>query len=92
MALRLARNLLEHGAIAYMIIRDENDGIRSGVILKADKDEVCWKNRAIPIRQKSRLFQRSTVVNKLYDYHKQKGYKEQYLLMLHIDSRGNNIE
>lgn len=89
-ALRLARNLLEHGAIAYMIIRDENDGIRSGAILKADKDEVCWKNRAIPVRQKSRLFQRSTVVNKLYDYHKQKGYKEQYLLMLHIDSRGNN--
>ncbi|MFT5834409.1 MAG: N-acetylmuramoyl-L-alanine amidase [Cognaticolwellia sp.] len=86
-ALRLARNLLEHGAIAYMIIRDENDGIRSGEILNYDKDEVCWKNRAIPLKQKSRLTQRSTVINKLYDYHKQKGYKEQYALMLHIDSR-----
>jgi N-acetylmuramoyl-L-alanine amidase len=89
-ALRLARNLLEHGAIAYMIIRDENDGIRSGTTLDYDKDEVCWKNRAIPISQKSRLTQRSTVINKLYDYHKQKGYKEQYTLMLHIDSRKTN--
>jgi N-acetylmuramoyl-L-alanine amidase len=89
-ALRLARNLLENGAIAYMIIRDENDGIRSGGTLNYDKDEVCWKNRAIPISQKSRLTQRSTVINKLYDYHKQKGYKEQYTLMLHIDSRKTN--
>lgn len=89
-ALRLARNLLEHGAIAYMIIRDENDGIRSGGTLNYDKDEVCWKNRAIPVSQKARLTQRSTVINKLYDYHKQKGYKEQYTLMLHIDSRKTN--
>jgi N-acetylmuramoyl-L-alanine amidase len=73
-----------------MIIRDENDGIRSGTTLDYDKDEVCWKNRAIPISQKSRLTQRSTVINKLYDYHKQKGYKEQYTLMLHIDSRKTN--
>lgn len=89
-ALRLARNLLEHGAIAYMIIRDNNDGIRSGATLKYDKDEVCWKNRAIPLSQKSRLKQRSTAINTLYAYHKQKGYTEQYALMLHIDSRKSN--
>ncbi len=89
-ALRLTRNLLENGAIAYMIIRDENDGIRTGTTLAYDKDEVCWKNRAIPLSQKARLTQRSTAINKLYHYHKQKGYKEQYALMLHIDSRKTN--
>jgi len=89
-ALRLARNLLEHGAIAYMIIRDNNDGIRSGTTLKYDKDEVCWKNHAIPLSQKARLTQRSTAINTLYGYYKQKGYKEQYALMLHIDSRKSN--
>lgn len=89
-ALRLARNLIEHGAIAYMIVRDNNDGIRSGGTLKYDKDEVCWKNRAIPLSQKARLTQRSTAINTLYAYHKQKGYKEQYALMLHIDSRKSN--
>lgn len=86
-ALRLTRKLIENGAVAYMIIRDNNDGIRSGAKLNYDKDEVCWKNRAIPLGQKARLTQRSTAINKLYDYHKQKGYKEQYTLMLHIDSR-----
>lgn len=86
-ALRLARNLLEHDAVVYMIIRDNNDGIRSGSTLNYDKDEVCWKNHAIPLSQLARLEQRSTAINKLYAYYKQKGYKEQYALMLHIDSR-----
>ena len=88
-ALRLARNLLEHGAIVYMIIRDNDDGIRSGSTLNYDKDEVCWNNHAIPLSQKARLEQRSQAINKLYAYYKQKGYKEQYALMLHIDSRNS---
>ncbi len=86
-SLRLAKNLIAHGAIAYMVIRDANDGIRDGSKLKADKDEVCWKNLAIPLNQKRRLYQRSTTINKLYDYYKYKGYKEQYSIMIHIDSR-----
>ncbi|MEM9822039.1 MAG: hypothetical protein AAF985_13245, partial [Bacteroidota bacterium] len=47
-ALRLVRNLLQHGAIAYMITRDPNDGLRSGEMLPCDKDEYCWGNYKIP--------------------------------------------
>lgn len=86
-ALRLTRHLIQHGAIAYVIVRDPNDGIRDGRILKADKDEVCWKDLAIPLSAKTRLFQRSNTINKLYDYYKFKGFKEQYTVMLHIDAR-----
>ena len=34
-ALRLTRLLIEHGATAYMIVRDNNDGIRSGAFLSS---------------------------------------------------------
>ncbi len=88
--LRLCRKLIEHGAIAYMITRDANDGIRSGEILPCDKDETTWKNQKIFRRQKSRLAQRSNAVNKLYDRYKSAGYKEQVMLSLHIDSRSSN--
>ncbi len=88
--LRLCRKLIEHGAIAYMITRDANDGIRSGEILPCDKDETTWKNQKIFRRQKSRLTQRSNAVNKLYDRYKSAGYKNQVMLSLHIDSRSSN--
>ncbi|MDR6238409.1 N-acetylmuramoyl-L-alanine amidase family protein [Aureibacter tunicatorum] len=86
-ALRLARNLLSHGAKAYVIIRDPNDGIRSGNYLKPSKDEKCWPNLEIPRNQLERLEQRKNAVNQLYDYNKSKGYKYQRLICLHIDSR-----
>lgn len=86
-ALRLCRNLIERGAIAYMIIRDPNDGIRSGAYLDCDTDEQTWKDKKIPLNQKKRLSQRSKAINKLYKKHKRQGIKQQTAIMIHIDSR-----
>ena len=89
--LRLARNLIEHGATVYMITRDPNDGIRDDSYLKPDKDEVCYPNLRIPARHVSRLKQRKDAVNKLYVKHKG---SFQRLVVIHVDSRsrGENID
>ena len=89
--LRLARVLIEHGALVYMITRDENDGIRDMSILKADNDEKCYPNLTIPRSQVSRLKQRTNAVNKLYTTNKG---KTQRMVVIHVDSRskGENID
>jgi N-acetylmuramoyl-L-alanine amidase len=89
--LRLYRRLLEHGATAYMIIRDENDGIRDEAILELDTDEVCYPNDPIPTSQRDRLRQQTEAVNKLYRNH---AGAYQRLVVIHIDSRsmGENID
>ena len=84
-SLRLARYLIEHGALVYMIIRDKNDGIRDQSILKLDKDEVCFRDKPIPYNHKERLRQRTQAVNNLYA--KNKG-KYQRLVIIHLDSQG----
>ena len=91
-SLRLARNLLEHGALVYMITRDPNDGIRSGSYLKCDYDEYCWGDFKIPRSQKVRLYQRSDAINRLFEEHKARGVKEsdQITIAIHIDSRGQS--
>ena len=86
-SLRLAKNLIEHGAIVYMIIRDNNDGIRDAEYLKPDTDERCWPNSIIPLKQKSRLEQRSSIINKLYEQNRKKGIDYQRLIEIHVDSR-----
>ncbi len=86
-SLRLCKKLLEHGAVAYMITRDENDGIRSGEILPCDNDEVTWKDQKMFVKQKPRLLQRSNAVNKLYELHRLSGAKHQTMICIHIDSR-----
>ena len=86
-SLRIVRNLLEHGAIAYMITRDENDGLRSGKYLPCDRDERCWGGKKLPRNQKKRLFQRSDAVNELFYRHDQQGLKDQTVISVHIDSR-----
>ncbi|MCD6596416.1 MAG: N-acetylmuramoyl-L-alanine amidase [Bacteroidales bacterium] len=90
-SLRLARYLIEHGALVYMIIRDKNDGIRDQSILKLDKDEVCFRDKPIPYNHKERLRQRTQAVNNLYA--KNKG-KYQRLVIIHLDSqgKGNNMD
>lgn len=85
--LRLLRFLLSHGAIAYLIVRDPNDGIRDENYLKGDKDEVVWGNREIPLNQKERLAQRTDIINQLSDYHKKNGQSDQTIIEIHIDSR-----
>lgn len=87
-SLRLARNLLQHNATVYMIIRDENDGIRGEAYLAHDKDEVCYPNRVIPLNQVRRLNQRVDVINALYKKHKAEGAKKQRAIIIHVDSRG----
>lgn len=88
-ALRLYRNLLQHGATAYMIIQDD-DGIRDEEILKCDKKEKCMGIHKIPLNQKKRLHQRAAAINKLYKKHKKQGAKVQKAIMIHIDSRAES--
>lgn len=86
-ALRLTRNLISHGATAYVIIRDNDDGIRDDSHLKKDTDEVAWGNKPIPLNQKKRLQQRSDIINDLYAKNKRAGVKEQSVVFIHVDSR-----
>lgn len=86
-ALRLCRNLVAHGAVAYMILRDPNDGIRSGQYLKCDSDEVLWGNVKMSRGHKTRLFQRSEIINDLYKKNKWRGVQDQIAIMFHVDSR-----
>jgi len=86
--LRLARNLISHGATVYMIIKDENDGLRDEMYLKHDHDEVTHDGSAIPLNQIERLKQRTDLINKLYK--ENEGKFEQQLIEIHVDSRHEN--
>jgi N-acetylmuramoyl-L-alanine amidase len=82
-SLRLARNLMEHGAKVHLIIQDPDDGIRDDRFLSYDNHETCM-NDPIPLDQMERLKQRAEKVNTLY-----KKDTEAYrrCLILHLDSR-----
>lgn len=84
--LRLARNLLQHGATVYMITRD-TDGIRDKEYLESDKDETVWYNQKIPYNHVKRLRQRTRKINELYAKHKAEGAAIQRVVEIHIDSR-----
>jgi N-acetylmuramoyl-L-alanine amidase len=85
-ALRLARDLTQHGATVHMIIQDENDGIRDDSFLDCDYDETC-NGVALPVRQLDRLKQRADHINRLYNKYKKQGVKKQTAVMVHVDSR-----
>ncbi|WP_299757005.1 N-acetylmuramoyl-L-alanine amidase [uncultured Pontibacter sp.] len=89
--IRLARRLMEHSATVYMIVQDEDDGIRDENILKMDTDEVSYFGKPIPYDHKQRLRNRVADVNKLYQKHIG---AHQRMLSIHIDSRskGQNID
>jgi len=89
--LRLAKELLSHGATVYVIIRDPDDGIRDERVLKIDHDEVAYLDKKIPLNQVARLKQRVDIVNNL---HKKNRGKFQRLIVTHVDSRskGQNID
>ncbi|MBK7408225.1 MAG: N-acetylmuramoyl-L-alanine amidase [Saprospirales bacterium] len=88
-ALRLARNLVAHGATTYLIVRDPNDGIRSGQYLDCDSDELAWGNKVIPRPQQERLHQRAEIINELYAQYQRQGIKDQYTIIVHVDSRSH---
>ena len=93
-ALRLARDLMQHGAKVHVIIQDLNDGIRDDEILACDYDEKCMGKMEIPRKQKKRLVQRSAEINKLYRAYKAKGikYEDQVAIFLHVDSNNESKE
>lgn len=88
-ALRFCRNIISHGGIAYMINRDDNDGIRPGEFLECDTDEVLWGGVKMARSQKTRLEQRSDIVNQLYEENEKKGFTKQTLICFHVDSRSS---
>lgn len=93
-SLRLAKNLLMHSAKVYMIVRDENDGIRDLEYLETDTDEVVWGGEKIPLNQAARLRQRTRIINELYAENARKGYEIQRVIETHVDSRytGNKVD
>ncbi|MDF4203727.1 N-acetylmuramoyl-L-alanine amidase [Maribacter sp. SA7] len=85
--LRLAKELMSHGAEVYIIIQDENDGIRDERVLEIDHDEVAYPDKTIPLNQLARLKQRVDIINDLY---KNNRGKYQRLIVTHVDSRSEN--
>ncbi len=85
--LRLAKELMAHGAEVYIIIQDENDGIRDERVLEIDHDEVAYPDKTIPLNQLARLKQRVDIINDLY---KDNRGKYQRLIVTHVDSRSEN--
>ncbi len=89
-SLRLCRLLIANGATTYMVVRDDNDGIRSGEYLECDKDEELWGGVKMVLNQKARLFQRSDIINELYEKHRLQGVTDQLLVEIHVDSRSHS--
>ena len=87
-SLRVARELITHGATVFIINRDLNDGIRDGDFLLCDADEVTYPNLKPPVAHKPRLFQRSDAVNEIFEKYKKLGITDQRLIVIHVDSRG----
>lgn len=89
-ALRVARDLMQHGAIVHMIIQDPNDGIRDDPYLACDKDERLYSGERLPLNNKKRLYQRAGAINHLYRDYSNKGIKKQRAIVIHVDSRSKS--
>ena len=85
-SLRLARNLIAHGAKVYVIVKDPNDGIRDDHYLNNSSDEYYHGGAEIDLNQLKRLRKRAEVINKLY-YENEKNAKIQKCIIFHVDSR-----
>lgn len=89
--LRLARNLMKYGAKVHIIVQDSNDGIRDDEILLCDTDETV-NGKKIPLNQLKRLEQRTEYINQLYYQNRNLGYKNQVAIMIHVDSRAEDLK
>ena len=89
-SLRLARDLMQHGATVHMIVQDLDDGIRDEQFLKCDNDELLMGKDVIPLSQKQRLRDRAVTINRLYHKYKKQGVKVQKAIEIHVDSRSKN--
>ena len=90
-ALRLARNLIQESASVYIIVRDENDGIRDTESFEHDTDEVYLGGTKIVRSHSQRLRDRTKIINRLYDENK-KWAKSQQVISLHVDAYGAKVE
>ena len=88
--LRVARNLMQHGAQVEIIVQDKNDGIRDDRILICDYDEKYQGNKKISRIQLTRLADRTKIINDLYYAYKKKGFKNQKAIMIHVDSQSKS--
>lgn len=88
--LRLAKNLMAHGAEVDLVIQDPNDGIRSESFLDCDHDEQCINGQSLPLNQLKRLQQRSIEINNRYVERRKNGQEDQIAVMIHVDSRSAN--
>jgi N-acetylmuramoyl-L-alanine amidase len=86
-SLRLARSLMEHGAIVEMVVQDPDDGIRDAHYLKCDRDEYTSDKRAMPLNQLQRLKQRVELVNSIHKQYLKKGISDQTVICIHVDSQ-----
>ena len=84
--LRLARNIMEHSGTVYIIVRDDNDGIRDDAYLKASSNEYLINGDSISPVQTIRLKQRADIINSYYKANSKKA-KSQQAIIIHLDSR-----
>lgn len=89
-ALRLARNLMQEGAVVRIIIQDAKDGIRDDHYLANSKRETCMGS-PIPLNQVERLSQRCMKINNLYQQDR-KHYRYCRAIFLHVDSRSKRAQ
>ena len=87
-SLRLARNLIAHGAKVELVVQDPNDGIRDNRYLKHDRDERCNGSK-LPLNQKRRLAQRTDYINTMYYRYKKQGLTNQKVISIHVDSHAD---
>ncbi len=87
--LRLARNLIEHGALVYIIVRDPDDGIRDERYLNNNNQEFYLGGDTISHLQRPRLQQRVDIINSLYAKNA-KIAASQKAITIHVDSRITN--
>jgi N-acetylmuramoyl-L-alanine amidase len=90
-ALRLYRNIIAQGGIAYMIIQDPFDGIREDKILLCDKNETTIHQQKIEKDQVLRLKQRVDIVNDLFLQHKDPTLQH-LVIAIHLDSRKEGLQ
>lgn len=82
--LRLANNLMKHGATVFMTILDSNNGIRDEEFLKNNSNEYFGNGVLITGNPKERLQKRIDFINQHSSKYKR---KNQRLIVIHVDSR-----
>ncbi len=89
-AARVAKKLIEDGAIVEMVIQDKKDGIKDASYISCDRDERLADGSKIPVGHMERLEQRTNYINKKYAHYKRRGITDQRMISIHIDSNSES--